>query len=222
MSVLRIEKMFQICIGFFVILSLFDGGFGDNVYKEGQEVTVDCDTKQPGVITFWFQINRSGPKYLFTVKSTDVKAIADPTKYKVNKNAKVSLTIQSFKKNTDSGFYTCAAMNNNKLFFGGLTEIKGEPDPVTPPPKEETTPLKTTSPVITTNSQCICKKPVPKPSINCETWILSSLAAGCGVLLILLIFTILYCNRIRTRRCPHHYKRQPRPAGHAKLPNNHL
>ncbi|XP_052443799.1 T-cell surface glycoprotein CD8 alpha chain [Carassius gibelio] len=214
--------MYQICIVFFVILSLFDGGFADNVYKEGEEVTVNCDTKQPGVITFWFQINKSGLKYLFTVKSTEIKANADPKKYKVNQNAKVSLAIQSFEKNTDSGFYTCAAMNNNKLFFGGLTEIKGQPDPVSQPPKEETAPPTTTSPVITTKSQCNCKKTDPKPIINCETWILSSLAAGCGVLLILLIFTILHCNRLRTRRCPHHHKRQPRPAGHAKLTNNPL
>lgn len=35
----------------------------------------------------------------------------------------------------------------------------------------------------------------PKPRFNCETWILSSLAAGCALLLILLIVTILYCNR---------------------------
>ncbi len=30
---------------------------------------------------------------------------------------------------------------------------------------------------------------------KCKTWIYSSLASGCGVLLILLIITILYCNR---------------------------
>uniref|UniRef100_A0A8C2IMI0 CD8a molecule n=1 Tax=Cyprinus carpio TaxID=7962 RepID=A0A8C2IMI0_CYPCA len=214
--------MFQICIGFFMILSLFGGGFADNVFKEGQEVTVDCDPKQPGVITFWFQINRSGPKYLFTVKSTDVKANVDWTKYKVNTNGKVSLAIQSFQKKTDSGLYTCAAMNNNRLIFGEVKEIKGEPDLATPPPKKDPEQPKTATPVITTKPPCKCQKQDPKPSINCETWILSSLVAGCGVLLILLIFTILYCNRLRTRRCPHHNKRQPRPAGHAKLPNNHF
>uniref|UniRef100_A0A9J7YK72 Ig-like domain-containing protein n=2 Tax=Cyprinus carpio TaxID=7962 RepID=A0A9J7YK72_CYPCA len=219
MSALRIENMKQICIGFFVILSLFNGNFANTIYQEGQAVPVNCDTKQPGVITFWFKINTSGAKYLFTVKGTDVKVNADVAKYKVNKSGKVSLAIQSFNKKTDSGFYTCAAMNNNKLIFGELTEINGEPDPTISPPK--IAPLPSTTTMATTKSQCKCPKQ-GKPSINCEIWILSSLASGCVLLLILLIITILYCNRLRTRRCPHHYKRQPRPAGHAKLPNNHF
>ncbi|RXN08597.1 CD8 beta 1 [Labeo rohita] len=151
-----------ILLAFFVIF-VFAGGFANNVYQKGQTVTVNCDPKQSGAITFWFQINTSGAKYLFTVKGKDEKARADDLKYTVNKNGdKVSLTIQSFEKKTDSGTYTCAAMNSNKLFFGELTEVRGEPG--------------------------------PKPSINCEIWILSSLASGCVVLLILLIFTILYCN----------------------------
>ncbi|KAL1253262.1 hypothetical protein QQF64_017955 [Cirrhinus molitorella] len=168
----------------------------------------------------------SSTKKEIRAKDKDIKGRGEELQteqnYKLNKNAgKVSLTIQSFKKNTDSGLYTCAAMNNNKLVFGDLNEIKGEPDPITTPPKIASTPPKIATTVTTTKSQCKCKKD-PKLSINCETWILSSLASGCGVLLILLIFTILYCNRLRTRRCPHHYKRQPRPAGHAKLPNNHF
>ncbi len=101
-----------------------------NYTYEGQEVTVDCDSKQPGVITFWFQINTSGAKYLLTVKGTEEKFNADKEKYSVNKNApsgKLGLVIKSFKKKTDSGLYTCAAMNSNKLFFGEPKEIKGEP-----------------------------------------------------------------------------------------------
>ncbi|XP_016148367.1 uncharacterized protein [Sinocyclocheilus grahami] len=215
--------MYQICIGFCVILSIFDGCFSHTFYREGQEVIIDCDPKQHSVITFWFKINKSGAKHLLTFKGMDVKDNVDKEKYSLNKNApsKVSLAVKDFKKQTDSGVYTCAAMNSNKLFFGEPIEIKGEPDPATPPPKIDPAPPKTTTPVITTKSQCKCAKG-PKPSINCETWILSSLASGCGVLLILLVFIILYCNRLRTRRCPHHYKRQPRPAGHAKLPNSHF
>ncbi|XP_043076796.1 T-cell surface glycoprotein CD8 alpha chain [Puntigrus tetrazona] len=214
--------MYQIYIGFCVFLSLFDGGFAEKVYQEGKEATVNCDTKLPGVITFWFKINRSGAKYLFTVKGTDIRSdVEDKEKYKVNNNGKVSLTIRSFKKKSDSGLYSCASMNNNQLSFGELTEMKGEPDPTTPPPKIDPKP-KITTPATTTKSNCNCPSKDQRLSINCETWILSSLASGCGVLLILLIFTILYCNRLRTRRCPHHYKRQPRPAGHAKLPNNHF
>lgn len=209
--------MYRTYIGFCVILCLFHGGSAH--YEEGQSVNVHCDPGLPGTLTFWFRVNDDGAKFLFTVKNKDVKA--SDTEYTVNPHDKVSLTIQSFKKKTDSGVYTCAAMNSNKLFFGKPSVITGKPDPTTKPPKIASTAPK--SLLTTTKSQCLCKKEL-KPRFNCETWILSSLASGCALLLILLIVTILYCNRLRTRRCPHHYKRQPqtRPAGHAKLPHNHF
>uniref|UniRef100_A0A672MBZ7 Ig-like domain-containing protein n=1 Tax=Sinocyclocheilus grahami TaxID=75366 RepID=A0A672MBZ7_SINGR len=199
--------MYQICIGFCVILSIFDGCFSHTFYREGQEVIIDCDPKQHSVITFWFKINKSGAQHLLTFKGMDVKDNVDQEKYSLNKNApsKVSLAVKDFKKQTDSGVYTCAAMNSNKLFFGEPMEIKGEPDPATPPPKIDPAPPKTT----TTD---------PKPSINRETWILSSLACGFVLLLILWIITILYCSHLRTSRCPHTCIIQPHttPADHSK------
>ncbi|KAK2872433.1 hypothetical protein Q8A67_022330 [Cirrhinus molitorella] len=119
---------------------------------------VNCDTKVSGAITFWFQINTSGVKYLFTLKGEDVKAIADAQKYKVNKNAgKVSLAIQSFEKRTDSGLYTCAAMNNNKLIFGEVTEINGGQDQTPQLPKISPTDPKPFV-VTTEKTQCTCKE----------------------------------------------------------------
>ncbi|KAK7131433.1 hypothetical protein R3I94_016534 [Phoxinus phoxinus] len=226
MSALRIEKMYQIFIGFCVSLSLFYG-VSAKIYKEGESVRVDCDLKQSGTLTFWFRINDKGADFLFTVRNVDIKENLLPKeKYTVttDKNSgKVHLDIKSFEKKADSGVYTCATMNSNKLFFGGLTEIEGEPvpDPRTQPPP----PILVTTTKSTTISPCSCiKKAEQKPRFMCEIWILSSLASGCALLLILLIVTILYCNRLRTRRCPHHYKRQPQPrhVGHAKLPSNHF
>ncbi|CAM4666115.1 unnamed protein product [Leuciscus chuanchicus] len=230
MSVLRIEKMYQIYIGFCVSLSLFYG-VSAKICKEGEKVRVDCDIKQSGTLTFWFRINSAGADFLFTVKNSGIKEKAlQEGKYNVDvdNSGKAYLDIKSFEKKTDTGVYTCATMNSNKLFFGGLTEIEGEPDPTTQPPKPANPILVTTTkPTIkpttkSTTSQCSCRK--EKPGFICEIWILSSLASGCALLLILLIVTILYCNRLRTRRCPHHYKRQPQPrhVGHAKLPNNHI
>uniref|UniRef100_A0A673IAX3 Ig-like domain-containing protein n=1 Tax=Sinocyclocheilus rhinocerous TaxID=307959 RepID=A0A673IAX3_9TELE len=126
--------MHQICIIFCAIPYqkevYFKCCFSHTFYREGQEVIIDCDPKQHSVITFWFKINRSGAKHLLTFKGTDVKENVDKEKYSLNKNApsgKVSLAIKDFKKKTDSGLYTCAAMNSNKLFFGEPIEIKGEP-----------------------------------------------------------------------------------------------
>lgn len=104
-------------------------GVSARIYKEGEKVQVDCDPKQSGTLTFWFRINSKGADYLFSVKSADIKENdLNSEHYAINKNSgKVQLDIKSFKKKTDSGVYVCAAMNSNKLFFGGLTRIEGEP-----------------------------------------------------------------------------------------------
>ncbi len=66
-------------------------------------------------------------KYLLTVKGTEEKSNADKNKYIVNTKApsgKLGLTIKSFKKKTDSGLYTCAAMNSNKLSSESQKKLK--------------------------------------------------------------------------------------------------
>lgn len=103
-------------------------GVSAEIHKEGANIQVQCDIKQPGTMTFWFRINSAGADFLFTVKQEEVRERASNMKYSTEKTSgKVHLVIKSFEKNTDSGVYTCATMNSNKLFFGGLTEIKGEP-----------------------------------------------------------------------------------------------
>ncbi|XP_073727543.1 T-cell surface glycoprotein CD8 alpha chain isoform X2 [Misgurnus anguillicaudatus] len=218
--------MFQIYLGFYVILFLFQGGGSTRIVKDGDDVSVECVPGISGTLTFWFRIQNDGPKFLFTSKNTEVKATDVPENYKVKVSGdKMGLTIQKFNKKKDSGVYTCAGMNNNMLRFGKQTTINGEPDPTTQPPKKAPAPTKAMSDIVaTTKTQCACNKKDLKSFLNCETWILSSLASGCGLLLLILVITILYCNRIRTRRCPHHYKRHPqnRPTGHAKLPDSHF
>ncbi|XP_051533444.1 T-cell surface glycoprotein CD8 alpha chain [Myxocyprinus asiaticus] len=216
--------MHQLSIGFCVIFSLLHGSCA-RTFKEGEEVQVRCDLEAFGLMILWFRINDAGPEFLFTTKNKDIKVKVENENYKiVETSGKMHLVIQSFEKKRDSGAYSCAVFNNNRLTFGKLSNIKGEPDPATQPPKIAPTTKAKPEVVTTVKPKCTCKKSEIKPFLNCEIWILSSLSTGCGLLLILLIVTILYCNRLRTRRCPHHYKRQPqsRPADHAKLPNNHF
>ncbi|XP_056302620.1 T-cell surface glycoprotein CD8 alpha chain [Danio aesculapii] len=230
MLVLVTEEMYQTSIGFCVILSLFYG-YSAEIYQENSIAEVNCNPKTSGTMTFMFHISSTGANCILIAKQTDVKYKADPEKYsgRIDSNGNLNVKIKSFAKRTDSGVYTCATMNNNKLFFGEVTTIQGVPDPVTQGPKIIQSTLK---PVVetTTKTQCPCENggvnflTAPKPMFNCETWIFTSLAGGCALFLILLIATIVYCNRLRTRRCPHHYKRQPRgpPAGLAKMPNSHF
>ncbi|XP_051959714.1 T-cell surface glycoprotein CD8 alpha chain [Xyrauchen texanus] len=216
--------MHQLSIGVCVIFSLLHGSCA-HIYNEREKVQVECDPGVRDAMVLWFRINNDGPEFLFTTKNQDIKIDVVNENYKiVKKSEKMHLAIQSFEKKKDSGVYICAAFNSNKLTFGKPTNIKGEPDPTTQLPKIAPTTKAKPEVVTTVKPKCTCKKAEIKPVLNCEIWIFSSLAAGCGLLLILLIVTILYCNRLRTRRCPHHYKRQPQsgPAHHAKLPNNHF
>ncbi|XP_056587430.1 T-cell surface glycoprotein CD8 alpha chain-like [Triplophysa dalaica] len=217
--------MYQIYTGFYVILAITQCLGGSTLTpKEGEQVTVNCVPSTSGTLVFWFRIKGDGPEYLFSSKNADTKDNVDAQKYLVVPSGdRVRLAIQSFNKKTDSGVYACAAMNNYKLIFGKHTIVNGEPDP-TPPPSPKITPAPTKSKPAVATTPCACKKTESKNVLNCEMWILFSLSGGCGLLLILLVITILYCNRLRTRRCPHHYKRQPqnRPAGHTKLPNSNF
>jgi len=105
-------------------------GVSAEIYKEGQRIRISCVPEQSGALTFWFRIKSTGADFLFTVKQSDIKENPlSKEKYitTVDKSGKPYLDIISFEKKADSGVYTCASMNNNKLYFGRLTEIKGEP-----------------------------------------------------------------------------------------------
>lgn len=104
-------------------------GVSARIYKEGEKIEIHCDPKSSGTLTFWFRMNSKSADYLFTVRNADVKDKSlSLEQFSINNNnGKVRLDIKAFKKKTDSGVYTCASMNNNKLFFGEMTEVEGEP-----------------------------------------------------------------------------------------------
>ncbi|XP_038133802.1 T-cell surface glycoprotein CD8 alpha chain isoform X2 [Cyprinodon tularosa] len=149
------------------------------------------------------------------------------------------ITVKKFNKEKDSGIYSCASLvGGNNLQFGDVTTLKGKfcliialkttsefccggyqclyivplykgKHKATMKPPEIQAPA--TTQASTTRRSCDCTIRVNSdPSLFCAPIILGPLAGACGLLLLLLIVTFLYCNRIRTRRCPHHYKRKLR------------
>ncbi|XP_017569058.1 uncharacterized protein LOC108436849 isoform X1 [Pygocentrus nattereri] len=219
--------MFGFSTGLLLLLFLFNGACSE-VLKEGEDKDISCDPSSSGQTVWWFRLkNNSVLEFIASFTSSgdkkagDMDSKFDPQKMKSSKR----LTLKGFKKETDSGSYSCASINNNKLNFGSVTSLQGTPDP-----KPETKVVATTRETperFTTKRTVPCepknqgRKPVSAVTLGCELVILIPLAAGSGLLLILLIITILYCNHMRTRRCPHHYKRHPRnkPAGHRPLPH---
>ncbi|KAK1901480.1 T-cell surface glycoprotein CD8 alpha chain [Dissostichus eleginoides] len=127
----------------------------------------------------------------------------------------------SFNQTRDSGVYSCASLKGSELIFGNPTRLFQEKVKV---PIEETSQA-TEQTKCTTASPCVCEsgnKPgETSPEMFCSLIILGPLAGGCGLLLLLLIITIVYCNHVRTRRCPHHYKRKQAP-GKQMMTNSHV
>ncbi|XP_036444847.1 T-cell surface glycoprotein CD8 beta chain-like [Colossoma macropomum] len=218
--------MFGFSTGLLLLLFLSNGAYSETM-KEGEDKDIPCDPKSSGTV-WWFRlINNTQSEFIASFSSSGDKKVGDlgsKFDHQKMKSSKI-LTLKGFKKETDSGSYSCATINNNKLLFGSVTSLQGTPDPK---PETKVVPTTRATPEhFTTKSTVSCKpkdqerKPVRAVTLGCELVILIPLAAGSGLLLILLIITILYCNHIRTRRCPHHYKRHPRnkPAGHRPLPH---
>ncbi|KAG9266300.1 T-cell surface glycoprotein CD8 beta chain-like [Astyanax mexicanus] len=219
--------MFAESSGLLVLLLLICGGSSE-VVKDGDEKEIVCNPKESGPTVFWFHLKENGMMEFigaFTPEIGKKKTEVDEKKYNIQKMKENKLTLNSFNKKEDSGSYICMVIKGATLHFGQVVKLQGTPDPVQIP-----TPIQTTTAAkdLTTKQTVLCEKsekgkttPSVSAVLGCELMILIPLAAGSGLLLIALIITILYCNHIRTRRCPHHYKRhhQNRPAGHRPLPN---
>uniref|UniRef100_A0A1A7XBL6 CD8 antigen, alpha polypeptide n=2 Tax=Iconisemion striatum TaxID=60296 RepID=A0A1A7XBL6_9TELE len=191
------------------------------IVKDGADASVLCDPKEKNTI-FWFRVlDGSNMEFIASFSSTGMKKSVIEgfdTKYKMA-NEK-TLVIKSFSNKDDSGMYGCAALyKGNELKFGPITRVgEAKTEPVTIPAVLTTTQTKPTT------KPCKCTEKKPGLSMFCNPIILGSLAGGCGLLLLLLIIITLYCNKMRTRRCPHHYKRKPRMDGLEKqmMTNRHV
>ncbi|XP_051933251.1 T-cell surface glycoprotein CD8 alpha chain [Hippocampus zosterae] len=172
--------------------------------KERLRVELNCQPPEVMATTVWFRVmDKSGIEFLATfstsgmVKSQSNSFTSIFSDIKIRDNV---LTITSFNKGRDSGIYSCASMKDNKLYFGDITRLVG--DDAAPPPV-------TYNPSATTKP-CSCENATMQDEfLLCNSVILIPLAGSCGLLLLLILIIIVYCNRMRTRRCPHHYKKRP-------------
>lgn len=195
------------------------------IIEEGSSVDIKCSPSQASMVIWFRVLDKGGMQFIVSFDQLYKKKAESPSfssfgEEKIKQNI---LVLKSFNKATDSGTYSCASLNKNQLNFGDVTRLVGpEPKLTTKAPPSVTTQLMSS----TSTTACVCStKKVEKkdPSLVCDSIILGPLAGSCGLLLLLLIITICYCNRIRTRRCPHHHKRRPRmPPGRQPMPNRHV
>nr|XP_019942111.1 PREDICTED: T-cell surface glycoprotein CD8 alpha chain [Paralichthys olivaceus] len=219
------QKWIQMLV-ILVFYQIMASGAGELVVKEGAKVDIECKPAETFNTVIWFRVlDNSGMEFIASFgRDGRMKSNQSPLSPYIDtsKVDKHILTLKSFSKARDSGTYSCTIIQSNEMKFGKVTRLIGEKkvEVTTRAPRVIAS---TRSPSLTT-SACVCKGNTntgeTSSFIPCSTIILGPLAGGCGLLLLLLLITLLYCNHIRTRRCPHHHRRKPRTMAPGKQMKN--
>ncbi|XP_056293337.1 T-cell surface glycoprotein CD8 alpha chain [Pseudoliparis swirei] len=195
--------------------------------KDGEPVDLTCAPVPGSSLVVQFRLLDTGMEFIASFsKDGFLKLSSDAFKSTFSDLRRDgNLRLRSFNRTRDSGVYGCAALVGNKLEFGKVVRLVGGPVEVAvEAPQNPAAPTRcsTVAPCVCTNEENI-ERGGTGPRMVCSPIVLGALAAGCGLLLLLLIVSTLYCNHIRTRRCPHHYKRKPRPtAGKQMMTDSHV
>ncbi|XP_006784876.1 T-cell surface glycoprotein CD8 alpha chain [Neolamprologus brichardi] len=182
--------------------------------KEGDRIDISCTPKNTtgASMIVWFRVLSNHMEFIGSFSKTGLKKASATNFDELYTYTNNRLSLKSFKK-TDAGLYGCASLiQGNTLVFGEITQISADKTE----DKTEAPPTCTTKPSVPKIVTCDCEGKTAGGKCSKSPIMLGALAGGCGLFLLLLIVTILYCNRIRTRRCPHHHKRRPRTAPPAK------
>ncbi|XP_056461238.1 T-cell surface glycoprotein CD8 alpha chain isoform X2 [Gadus chalcogrammus] len=177
--------------------------------EEGDKVQIKCESPQKGFTVMWLRVVDNSVDFIASYHSNGIRkpeTILNTTIYSESKmKTENILSIKRFNSQRDRGVYICAVLTSNTLKFGKVTRLQRVVS-VTPAAAVPATNAKTPS----TPMVCTCNsKTEDILSIwDCSPIILGSLACGYGFIIFLFVITIVCCNRLRTRRCPHHYKRQ--------------
>ncbi|XP_028826842.1 T-cell surface glycoprotein CD8 alpha chain isoform X2 [Denticeps clupeoides] len=179
--------------------------------SEGSDVEISCD-KDIASLLHWFRVtDAGGVEFLLSFKGDEVKVQSLPSNIEPKGGGR-SLVVRDFRRRRDGGSYTCTRINNNQLEFGRVTVLEPPPEPTEPPAAKVQTICTTRPTTVKTVAAPPCEFPDKKVlkglEGRCEIHIFSSLVAASGLLLMVLIATIIYCSKMRTRRCPHHYRKQ--------------
>uniref|UniRef100_A0A3Q4I362 Ig-like domain-containing protein n=1 Tax=Neolamprologus brichardi TaxID=32507 RepID=A0A3Q4I362_NEOBR len=150
--------------------------------KEGDRIDISCTPKNTtgASMIVWFRVLSNHMEFIGSFSKTGLKKASATNFDELYTYTNNRLSLKSFKK-TDAGLYGCASLiQGNTLVFGEITQISA-------------------------GKLCFFKKLVNKvgsfsegessSAFNCSPIMLGALAGGCGLFLLLLIVTILYCNR---------------------------
>uniref|UniRef100_A0A3Q3B952 Ig-like domain-containing protein n=1 Tax=Kryptolebias marmoratus TaxID=37003 RepID=A0A3Q3B952_KRYMA len=167
--------------------------------EEGKEAMISCKPEK-GTMVIWFRaLDKSGMEFIASVSSTGQLKTSRPNfnnKFRFQTTDSQTLILKSFNKNNDSGVYSCGSLvNGNKLLFGEVTRLKLDEGGFG---SLSTRTRRVTGTALLLQVFCLGEGLTAcvftGPSMFCAPIILGPLAGGCGLLLLLLIVTTLYCN----------------------------
>ncbi|XP_077429172.1 T-cell surface glycoprotein CD8 alpha chain [Vanacampus margaritifer] len=179
--------------------------------KEEQSIEMTCKPSESGSMIMWFRVlDKSGLEFLASFSNNGILKSASKSFSSIFSDLRIRegvLTLKSFHKGRDSGIYSCASLKISELKFGNVIRLTEKIEAVSQAPVAPIDKLK----LPTTTLPCACENATKQgESMPCNPIILIPLAGSCGLLLLLVFIIVVYCNRVRTRRCPHHYyKKRP-------------
>ncbi|KAJ7999701.1 hypothetical protein DPEC_G00197140 [Dallia pectoralis] len=169
-----------------VLLFFCQESLQENTQKDGQRVPIPCTLAKTGNLVIWFRVKENaGLKFIASINSNG--SVKTDTSI-FSTGIKKSLTINSFQTARDIGDYCCASIFGGDLMFGNVTQLTGEDSP-------STTTTTTTNPTTTTivpnssTTAMACQLGKADPRSLCDLIVWAPLAAGCGLLFVILLVT---------------------------------
>ncbi|KAL6111812.1 uncharacterized protein ACO6RY_08709 [Pungitius sinensis] len=209
--------------------NMTSGAVAEKTVKEGEQVDITCKPAESGSLLIWFRVLPKNLEFIASFSPNGIlktQGASSESTFIYSRMSEGVLSLKSFNKGTDSGTYSCASLyKGTQLTFGDVTRLVGEKEIIEVAGGAPEAPRATTT---ATDPPCVCnqsgnnKQGETSPQMSCSAIILGPLAGGCGLLLLVLIITTLYCNQMRTRRCPHHYKRKPQAPGKKLMTGTHI
>uniref|UniRef100_A0A8C2ZZQ1 Ig-like domain-containing protein n=1 Tax=Cyclopterus lumpus TaxID=8103 RepID=A0A8C2ZZQ1_CYCLU len=158
--------------------------------KDGDWVDLACAPNTGATLVIWLRVLGTGMEFIASFTKDGYLKSSTPSSESTFSDSMRGgiLRLKSFDRTRDSGAYSCASLVSNKLEFGQVTRLVGGEFCFRCLVEWMLSGITYAFFTSTTTRET-------RPRGLCSLGILGALAGGCGLLLLLLIVSTVYCNR---------------------------